>query len=154
MSVVAHPNFEAIFREEFLKSAPLYVAASKVRMPHEDIRLGATVMYRGALHEESRCPVLVSDYRVVEGDPTEEAHIAIVIGLAREAGVVVDGLIRVENCKGLDGTDPRDTAMLRVTNIFEHLDGRSNLLIGQIVSEKEIGWMYYRFHFAAARVRM
>jgi hypothetical protein len=143
------PNFEAIFREEFLKNAPLYVESSKVKMPYEDIHLNLTNLYRGSLHEEVREPIRVADYGL-------NGNEHVLVGLARDAGHVVDGLIRIENCRKKDDTDPRDTQTMRVVNIFEHADGRRNLQIGQIVRQdpNEPGWIFYRFYFAAAHIQL
>src|SRR6266481_5719235 len=126
-------ELENIFREEFLKAAPLYAAASKIKLPFEDAKK-TTVLYRGSLREETRAVETVADYELLKAIHAAES--AVIRGaseatkrLASAAGTVVDGLIRLENVRSMKESDPRQTTNLRVTDIFEHADGRRNLQI-------------------------
>jgi hypothetical protein len=162
-------ELEDIFRTEFLKAAPLYVAAGKIKLPFEDAKK-TTVLYSGSLSEETRTVETIADYELLktssvtgpEMDRMREAADAM-RRLAGAAGAVVDGLIRLENVRTVNGADPRQTNNLRVTDIFEHADGRRNLQVisvnmpGSFVTgpgPEPPGWVSYRFYFAAATIRM
>jgi hypothetical protein len=155
-------ELENIFRDEFLKAAPLYAAASKIKLPFEDAKK-TTVLYRGSLNEEARTVESVADYELFKFEHTEDDVRAAVTRLASAAGILVDGLIRLENVRSIKESDPRQTANLRVTDIFDHVDGRRNLQIilrvssGPSVSDPSqtiAGWVAYRFYFAAATIKM
>ena len=150
-------ELESIFREEFLKAAPLYSAASKVKLPYEDIRT-FTKLYEGSLSEQSRPVELFADYRVAS-DPAQFKD--KIVDLATAVGHGVDAFIRLENVDSNQGGDPRDTTNLKVTDIFEHSDGRRNLQIGIMKvgptlmspAREEESWVFYRFYFAAASIK-
>lgn len=153
-------ELENIFREEFLKAAPLYAAASKVKLPYEDIK-GTTVLYRGSLSEQSRPVDSIADYELLKNPDTFSEDTQLAIGrLATRAGNAIDGLIRLENVRSIKESDPRQTSNLRVTDIFEHEDGRRNLNIGFVKNSPNLGdpiainpgWIFYRFYFAAAAI--
>lgn len=153
-------ELESIFKDEFLKSAPLYSAANRVKMPVEDKR--ETLLYRGSLSEETRTVHNIADYELIKENTTQEDIRTAVKRLAASAGQVVDGLIRLENVTSIKESDPRQTTSLRVTDVFEHADGRRNLQIilttnpAPSVSDPAYiikGWIAYRFYFAAAAIR-
>jgi len=154
---------EALFRRTFLESAPLYSAASKIKLPYEDLKSTVT-LYHGSLHDEARTVEQIADYRTLDHKEINDIDkgIELVKELAMGAGACVDGLIRLENCKHRDGADVRDTTQLRVIDIFEHTDGRRNLNFilqtspGPSVvdpADRIAGWIAYRFYFACARIR-
>lgn len=151
--------YENLFKEEFLKNAPLYVAAKKVKLPIEDIK-AETLLYRGSLHEESRTVELISDYTTCPGNFYDWVFPAVK-KLAAQAGIVVDGLIRKENSRTRTGNDPRQVQGLVVTDVFEHEDGRRNLqpVIAKNAPvqahdpSEDQGWVAYRFYFACAAIR-
>jgi len=153
-------NLELAFKESFLHAAPLYKAAKKFKLPIEDIKREVT-LYRGSLHEEARRVELIADYKSAEKDFSEDWALETVADLGLEAGVLVDGLIRIENARNRDGRDPRNSSNLVVTDIFNHEDGRSNVTINMVrnvpsVADPEAwigGWVSYRFYFACAAIR-
>ena len=153
---------EALFRRTFLESAPLYSAASKVKLPFEDLK--TTMLYRGSLTEETRTVEQIADYRTLDHKEIQdsEKQIEITKKLATNTNILVDGLIRLENGKRRDGGDVRDTNQLRVVDVFEHVDGRRNLNFMCVESPNPsvvdpahliAGWIAYRFYFACARIR-
>jgi hypothetical protein len=154
-------GLESVFREAFLKEAPLYAAASKVKLPFEDIT-GTTILYQGALHEEARPVHKIADYKILQDQEPSSVRNWIEI-LAEQAGHVVDGLIRLENVRsGRDG-DPRNTSYLKVTDIFQCQDGRRNLEVGFVQASNTWSpadpaalipaWIFYKFYFAAASIK-
>lgn len=160
MDVTFVAELESIFRESFLKSAPLYQAAGKIKLPYEDIK-GHAILYRGSLREESRLVEKIADYRIL----SDMAFAGLIqdnfAALATEAAHVVDGLIRLENVQASIDRDPRNTTNLKVTDIFECADGRRNLDIGVVKNTPNIvepdnpvpGWIFYKFYFAAASIK-
>lgn len=162
MDVTFVAELESIFRESFLKSAPLYQAAGKVKLPYEDIK-GQTVLYRGSLREESRPVEKIADYKILEDTAPSVVRNWVEI-LAEQAGHVVDGLIRLENVRTSWDHDPRNVSNLKVTDIFDHSDGRRNLDIGFVDASNEPwnpanpfktipAWIFYKFYFAAASIK-
>lgn len=155
-------ELETIFRDEFLKAAPLYSAARKIKLPYEDIK-SSTVMYRGSLSEQTRTVESIADYHLFKGEnPTLDELNETVGKLASSAGNVVDGLIRIENVRNLKESDPRQTNSLCVTDIFEHADGRRNLQVMYVFSKGPTvsdpagivqSWVAYRFYFAVAAIK-
>lgn len=151
---------EEVFKKTFLENAPLYAAAKTVKYPCEDKIL--TTLYRGSLSEQTRKVEEISDYYLFKSvfDPGPAEIKAEFEKMAKEAGIVVDGLIRLENSRTTDH-DVRNVTGLRVINIFEHMDGRRNLQL--MVSNPPPSstdpnaiippWIAYRFYFAAANVR-
>ncbi len=130
-------------------------------MPYEE-RRKITTLYRGALSEEARPVELISDFYLFKDAPTEEEVLSKAAEFGRNAGVLVDGLIRIENVKNSShGYDPRNTTYLKVTDVFEHVDGRRNLDIFyanfplSVVDPAGIikSTLAYRFFFAAASIR-
>lgn len=163
-SQVQTEALDKLFRETFLASAPLYSAASKVKLPYEDLK--TTTLYRGSLTDEMRTVEQIADYQILNEDEIQDpAKLAEVTkDLATRAGHCVDGLIRMENGKQRDGGDVRNTGATRVVDIFEHSDGRRNLNVIFVNSTSEPwnpanpfhtiqGWIAYRFYFACARIR-
>lgn len=156
-------QYEELFKDEFLKNAPLYTAASKVKLPYEDLKIKATQLYRGSLNTEERTIEELADYRLIKETVTDDIIRAYFVEMAADAGKCVDGLIRSENLKSLKESDFRQTTNLVVTNIFDHNDGRRNL---QLMLQREPlgpslqdpasivqGWVAYRFYFACAAIR-
>lgn len=152
-------ELEAIFKEEFLTAAPLYSAATKVKLPVEDKR--ETLLYRGSLTEETRKVQSIADYELLKEAHEPDDVRAALKRLAAIAGAVVDGLIRLENVNSIKESDPRQTTHLRITDIFEHADGHRNLQIilttnaaPSVVDPAYLikGWIAYRFYFSAAAI--
>ncbi len=153
-------ELENLFRTNFLKSAPLYLASSVFRLPYEDIKRIVTA-YRGSLTEVTRPVEEIADYELSkprEGFHPDWARYTI-SKLGQEAGAVIDGLIRLENVRNHPSHDPRNTADMRVVDIFDHADGRRNLQIMAVDYPSSSdpnatmpGWVGYRFYFAAATI--
>lgn len=161
MDVTFVAELESIFRESFLKSAPLYQAAGKIKLPYEDIK-GTTVLYRGSLREESRPIDNIADYELFKWQYTQDEIRGATEKLASTAGAATDGLIRIENVRSIKESDPRQTNNLRVVDVFEHADGRRNFQLilklnsGPTISDPADtvkGWLAYRFYFAAASIK-
>ncbi len=154
------PELEGLFRTNFLKSAPLYQASSVFRLLYEDIKK-ITTAYRGSLTEVTRPVEEIADYEVsklAEGFHPDWARYTI-SKLGQEAGTLIDGLIRLENVRNHPSHDPRNTADMRVVDIFDHADGRRNLQIMVVEHSSSSdptatmpGWVGYRFYFAAATI--
>lgn len=158
------PSLEVLFRGTFFESAPLYAAASKVKLPYEDLK--TTMLYRGSLTDETRTVEQIADYHILSEAEIQDPEklTSITKDLATEAGHFVDGLVRLENGKLREGGDVRNTTALRVTDVFEHADGRRNLNFIFVDSRNQAwnpadpfkilaGWIAYRFYFACARIR-
>jgi hypothetical protein len=152
-----------LFRTAFVKAAPLYRNSFKIKLPYEDLKT-TTTLYRGSLHEETRTVESISDYEMLRDPEDTEEVIQLTEKLATEAGILVDGLIRLENGKLRDGADVRDVTAVYVTDVFEHTDGRRNLNFLFVDALKngwnpadpfgiKKGWIAYRFYFACARIR-
>lgn len=160
MDVTFSETIEETFKTTFLENAPLYRAAKTIRFPCEDKI--STVLYRGSLSEQVRTVEEISDYHLFrQSFSVDESQIREKFQeFAKEAGTVVDGLIRLENSRTTDH-DVRNTTGLRVIDIFQHADGRRNLQL--MVSQPPANfngpdgglppWIAYRFYFAAANVR-
>lgn len=164
-SQVQTEALDKLFRETFLASAPLYSAASKVKLPYEDLKT-TTTLYRGSLTDEVRTVEQIADYQILNEVAIQDSAklVEVTKDLATRAGHFVDGLIRMENGKQRDGGDVRNTGATRVVDIFEHTDGRRNLNFILVNSASEPwnpanpfktiqGWIAYRFYFACARIR-
>ena len=161
MDVNFQTELEELFRTEFLKAAPLYAEAKKVRLPYED-KKQITSLYRGSLSEQVRTVEEIADYHLFKDEPcTPHTIHEEFASLAKQAGHAIDGLIRIENGRRDPDHDVR-SPHIRVTDIFEHTDGRRNLQL--IVNDapawnpsdpfKQMPpWIAYRFYFAAANVR-
>jgi len=153
-------DYSRIFEEAFLQEANLYPQAKKIKLPYEDIKT-STLLYRGSLHEESRTVESIADYKIIHEPFTEPWIIPAVENLATNAAALVDGLIRIENTRKRDGTDPRTIQNLVVTDVFEHSDGRRNFQLNVVQSPPNVadpaafipGWVSYRFYFACAAIR-
>jgi len=153
-------KLELTFKEGFLAATPsLYMAAKKVKLPIEDIKR-EVALYRGSLHEEARQVELIADYKTALKDFSEDWALETIADLGYEAGVLVEGLIRIENARNRDGRDPRNATNLVVTDIFSHEDGRRNLTINMVTNIPAMdpagvvaGWVSYRFYFACAAIR-
>jgi hypothetical protein len=150
-------ELERIFKEEFLKAAPLYQACSKVKLPYEDLHR-PTLMYRGSLREETRIVDQIADYESFKTAPEVEELIELATKMGGQAGAYVDGAIRVENCR-TKGADPRDVRNTKVIDVFEHADGRRNLQVFFVQGStspdpaaQSMAWFGYKFFFAAANV--
>jgi hypothetical protein len=154
-------ELERIFKEEFLKAAPLYKASSKVKLPYEDLHR-PTLMYRGSLTEESRCVEVIADFESFKADPEVEEIIEVATKFGQQAGTLVDGLIRLENVRSVQGADPRDVRNMKVIDVFEHPDGRRNAQVFFVqgpppemdMAASRGAWFGYKFHFAAAAIVM
>jgi hypothetical protein len=156
-------ELESIFRHNFIQAAPLYTASGKFKLPYEDIKK-TTSMYRGSLTEVVRKVDEFADWEMAPKTGfTPEFARTTVSKLATQAGVVIDGFIRLENVRNHRDHDPRNTTDMKVVDIFDHSDGRRNLQIIGMDSKgngfnpadpfTEIpGWIAYRFYFAAAVV--
>jgi len=161
---------EAVFRNEFIDHAPLYVASKKVQLGSEDLRPNIKfVMYRGSLQECGNIVELISDYKMISESEAvlnkmglDSLFLEHTKTLARNAGVFVDGLIRKENAKERDSTDPRDTKSTIVTDVFQMREGKRNLNLVVVNNPpvqfdpgnpQTLGWVAYRFYFASARLR-
>ena len=152
--------YEQIFHDCFLENAPLYRNCKKVKLPYEDLKTTAT-LYHGSLKDEMRTVEQIADYRLLKNpeDPKELA--SLTRELACHAGILVDGLIRMENGRKRDGSDVLNVSNTAVINVFEHFDGRRNLNF-MVVDGRRIhstdpaniltGWIAYRFYFAVAKV--
>jgi len=158
LDISLHTELEELFRTNFLKSAPLYQASSVFRLPYEDIKK-ITTAYRGSLTEVTRPVEEISDYEIAKDGFTGHWVIDAISKLARDAGACVDGLIRLENTRNHPAHDSRNTADMRVTDIFDHADGHKNLQITMVSSAAlgteftpVPGWVAYRFYFAAATI--
>ena len=152
-----------IFEGNFLANAPLYQESKKVKIPFEDAKK-ETVLYRGSLIEQVRPVDTIADFRMFTGAVPANNEIRHLAGeLGKTAGIVTDGLIRLENVRHNPDGDPRNLEV-RVADILEHADGRKNLQVFFVDTSKEpwnpadpmktiAGWIAYRFYFAAANVR-
>src|ERR1700680_3929868 len=116
MDVEFQEYLEESFRTEFLKSAPLYAAAPKIRLPYEDIKK-STTLYRGSLTEQVRTVEEIADYQIFKdergnntGWPGNQKAAAKFIAMAREAAQCVEGLIRLENGRHDPDHDVRSSA--------------------------------------------
>lgn len=150
---------EKLFRETFLASAPLYSAASKIKLPYEDLKT-TTTLYRGSLTDEMRTVEQICNFKNYKDAHDTEDLKNITRNLATEAGHLVDGLIRMEHGKNRDGGDLHNTQATRVIDVFEHADGRPNLNFMYVTNTPTmdpgatlVGWIAYRFYFACARIR-
>lgn len=155
-------ELERIFKEEFLKAAPLYQASSKVKLPYEDLHR-PTLMYNGSLKQVMRQVDQLADYESFKTSPETDELIDLATKFGQQAGTYVDGCIRAENIRSApDGVvgDPRDTRNVKVIDVFEHSDGRRNLQVFLVEStpkislDEAIGWFGYKFYFAAAAIVM
>jgi len=160
---------EAVFKNEFLDNAPLYVASKKIQLGSEDLRPKVEfVMYRGSLQECGNIVELISDYKVISESEAvlnkmgvDSIFLEYTKKLARDAGTFVDGLIRKENAKERDSTDPRDTKNTIVTDIFEMREGKRNLNLLAATNpplatspiRETFAWVAYRFYFSCVRIR-
>ena len=156
---------EAVFKNEFLDNAPLYMASKKVQLGAEDLKPKVEfVMYRGSLQEYGNTVDLLADYRDCRTEYNEKWLLENTRELARNAGIAVDGLLRKENTKERDASDPRRTDNMLVIDIFEMKDGRKNLNFVVVNSVEQKwnpadpfntikGWIAYRFYFACAAIR-
>ena len=152
-------ELERIFKEEFLKAAPLYVASSKIKLPYEDLHR-PTPMYSGSLKEVTRQVNLLADYETFKTDPEAEELIEWAGTFGHQAGIYVDGCIRAENIREVVGCDPRDVRNVKVIDVFEHTDGRRNLQIyfvqsSSTVASPTVDWKAcfgYKFVFACAAI--
>ena len=155
-------ELEGLFHTSFIKSAPLYQASSRFKLPYEDIKR-ITTAYRGSLTEVTRPVEEIADYEIsklAEGFHPDWARYTI-SKLGQEAGTLIDGFIRLENVRNHPSHDPRNTADMRVVDIFDHADGRRNLQIMVVENPPSSingpdatmpGWVGYRFYFAAATI--
>jgi hypothetical protein len=150
-------ELERIFKEEFLKAAPLYQACSKVKLPYEDLHR-PTLMYRGSLREETRIVDQIADYESFKTAPEVEELIELATKMGGQAGAYVDGAIRTENCR-TKGADPRDVRNTKAIDVFEHTDGRRNLQVFlhippmSVDPQGSVAVIFgYKFFFATANV--
>ena len=160
MDTTLHAELDELFRANFLKSAPLYQASSVFRLLYEDIKK-ITTAYRGSLTEVTRPVEEIADYEVSKHGFHPDWARATISKLGQEAGTHIDGLIRLENVRNHPSHDPRNTADMRVVDIFDHSDGRRNLQIMVVENPPPSvygpdatmpGWVGYRFYFAAATI--
>src|ERR1700719_2294420 len=160
---MVNPEFrgelETLFRTNFLQAAPLYQASGKFKLPYEDIKT-STTLYRGSLSEQTRTVETYADWFQFDDErPYTPDHArGVIMRMGKEAGICVDGLIRLENVRNHRDHDPRNTTDMKVVDIFDHADGRRNLqIILSDPSPSDPGtdlqpWVGYRFYFAAASV--
>jgi len=152
-------ELECIFKEEFLKAAPLYVASSKIKLPYEDLHR-LTPMYSGSLKEVTRIVEQIADIHFFKADPDPEEIIERTTTFAQQSGALVDGLIRMENLRS-KVPDFQDVRNMKVIDVFEHSDGRRNAQLffsapGELTVSDPAGighgFIGYKFVFACAAI--
>src|SRR6267142_551559 len=151
-------ELESLFRTNFLQAAPLYQASSKFKLPYEDIKK-STTLYRGSLNEVVRKVDEYADWYQFKEEGFQyspDRARAKVRQFGAEAGIFVDGFIRLENIRNHPSHDPRNTADMMVVDIFDHADGRRNfqIILADNPPPSVNGpdaqippWVAYRFHF-------